>query len=35
MTYHFVSEDAVDAGLVEADEPVETVELVVAQFTAD
>ena len=33
-TYHLVGQDAVDAGLVEANEPVEAVELVVAQLTA-
>ena len=32
MTYHFVGQDAVDAGLIEADEPVETVELVVTKL---
>ena len=33
-TYHFIGQDSIDARLVEANEPVETVKLVVSQLTS-
>ena len=34
MTYHLISEDAVDAMFVKGDHPVEAAHLVVSHFTA-
>ena len=33
--YHLISKDAIDSRLVKANEPIETVELVVTEFAAD
>ncbi len=35
LTYHFIGEDAIDARLVETDEPVQAIKLVISKLTSD